>query len=398
MNNNYISVIGIGYIGLPLSLFLAKAGFKVLGVDTDQNKVSNLKNGIINIEDEINDMFSDPVVKNNFLPSTTLEESDVYIICVPTPIKNEKADLSYLKVAVESILPYLQKGNMVIIESTIPPNTCNNIIKPLISDFTGFKIPEEFGIVHCPERVIPGNLAEEFPQNARIIGGMSEKWTNKAAQIYGKFVTGEITKTDTITAELVKLVENAYRDVNIAFANQIKIISDQLDVNINELINLANLHPRVNVLKPGIGVGGHCIPVDPKFLIEQFPNDTPLLIAARSINDSMINKTSEYIIKQFQKLPEQLTIIGKSYKQNVMDDRESPALKIVDILQSKNIKIKLYDPFFEDYKYESIVEISENSDGLVILVPHDIVLEEYAEKKHNIHNVLKGEKIVLLFK
>lgn len=262
-----VVVIGLGYVGLPLALLLAKK-HKVVGVDLSEELIRNLQKGETSItEEDVKVLVKSKCASQNFQAQTAPEEADIFVICVPTPLTTDQnAELEQVKRASEAIAPYLKKGNLVILESTVPPQCCKTFLKPLIEKHSGFRVPEDVLLAHCPERVLPGNSIHELTHNNRIIGGMDAASAKAAKNIYRSFVKGEILLTGDVTAELCKLAENAYRDVNIAFANEISLIAGSFHVDPKEVIWLANKHPRVSIATPGIGVGGHCLPVDPWFL------------------------------------------------------------------------------------------------------------------------------------
>ncbi|MCK4788356.1 MAG: nucleotide sugar dehydrogenase, partial [Desulfobacteraceae bacterium] len=265
-----IVVIGTGYVGLPLAIMLARAGHEVIGVDIEENIVNAINEGVFHLaEEDIKRIIQEPQVGKNLRAQKTPCEADVFIISVPTPLdeKNRIADLSQVIAGIESILPCLRSGNLVIIESTVPPLTCREVIALLIGQ-TGLKVGEDVFLCHCPERILPGDVFKEIVHNDRVIGGLDGKAAEMAREIYASFVRGNLYLTDDVTAELVKLMENTYRDVNIALANEFAAVAEGLGVDIIRAIELANKHPRVDILRPGTGAGGHCIPVDPWFIKE----------------------------------------------------------------------------------------------------------------------------------
>jgi UDP-N-acetyl-D-mannosaminuronic acid dehydrogenase len=378
-----IVTIGLGYIGLPTSLAFANSGYYVLGVDANPDVVSTLNSGQIHIEEfGIFEYFKSAVDSESFYSSCKIDAAEYYIICVPTPINSDKtADLSYVKAAAESIAQVIQKGNMVILESTVPPGTCENIIAPIIKAATGLEHGVDYDLVHCPERVIPGRILKEITENDRIIGGTTPQAAERAKKLYESFVKGHIFLTTAATAELTKLMENTYRDVNIALANELKQVCETLGVDIQEAIQLANHHPRVNIHQPGIGVGGHCIPVDPWFIAEIAPSLTPLIQTARKINDSMPHHTAQGIVQSMLERglePESATvgILGLTYKPDVDDFRESPAMEVVEHLLEMGWRVKVHDPFFSARvripagAVQSTLEEVKNCDQVHVLVAH----------------------------
>ncbi|WP_423792423.1 nucleotide sugar dehydrogenase [Methanocaldococcus indicus] len=356
-----ICVIGLGYIGLPTASILAVRGYEVVGVDIDKKRLKEIKNlSFKTTEKDLLTLVSGAIKSGNLEVKDKPEEADVFIVCVPTPLKNKKCDLSYIKNAVESIKPLIKDKNLVIIESTVPPGTCEEIYKMINKDIY---------LAYCPERVLPGNILHELINNDRIIGGINKESAIKAKKIYESFVKGNIYLTDTKTAETVKLMENIYRDVNIALANEFAKIAEELNIDVWEAINLANKHPRVNILKPGPGVGGHCISIDPWFLVEK-SKEAKLIKTAREINDEM----PIYVANKIKKLAKKtVTIFGVTYKGNVDDTRESPAEKIIDELLKDNYDVRCYDRYARDFKYPllNLEESVKDSELIVVLADHD---------------------------
>jgi len=385
-----VCVIGLGYIGLPTACILSSKGFKVVGVDINQKLVEGLNQVNIDpLEPGLAGLANSAIKSGNFIPKISPEEADVFMICVPTPLTNEnKADLSYIKTAARSILPYLRKGNLVILESTVPPGTTEEILKPTLEE-SGLKVGSELYLAYCPERVLPGNILKELVKNDRIIGGINPESAELAKEIYQSFVEGEIYLTDATTAEMVKLAENSFRDVNIAFANELSRICDKLNFNVWKVIELANKHPRVNILKPGPGVGGHCIAVDPFFIVEKAPEEAKLIKTARCVNDSM----PDYIVKKIEKAVRKAKIkspviacLGITYKAGTGDLRESPALKIIRRLKEKGYTVRACDPYikhFTEFPLFSLEETVDGADCLVLLVDH----KEF--KEIDLHELLK---------
>ncbi len=377
-----IVVIGTGYVGLPAALLLAKAGYKVIGVDINENIVRAINEGVLHIsEEELQALMDEQVVRANLRAQSTPCEGDVFIIAVPTPLDHRKriADLSYVDSAVESIIPYLRAGNLVIIESTIPPLTCRDRVTPMIEKATQLKIGETLYLAHCPERILPGDIFYEIVHNDRLIGGINEATCDRAAAIYASFVEGTLYKTDDVTAELVKLMENTYRDVNIALANEFNAVAETLGIDGQVAIELANKHPRVDILTPGIGTGGHCIPIDPWFIKEVDPANSRLIFTSRLINEEMPLKIAAKIRRAVRGTDTaKIVALGVAYKPNTEDTRESPALEIVRLLREDGYNVAHYDPIVQDevYHYPSLVEVCNEADLLVVLIPHDKIMEE----------------------
>ncbi len=369
-NGKRICVIGLGYIGLPTASMLAIQGFDVIGVDINKKRVEEIKNlSFKTKEKDLMTLVKGAINSGNLKVQTKPERADVFIICVPTPCieynGKKKCDLKYLNKAIENIKPYLEDGNLIIIESTIPPGTTDEIYKRLSKD-------KKIYVAHCPERVLPGNILKELVENDRVIGGVDKKSAEMAKDIYETFVTGKIYLTDAKTAEMVKLMENTYRDVNIALANEFAKIAEEIGINVWEAINLANKHPRVNILKPGPGVGGHCISIDPWFIVEK-SNNAKLIKTARELNDSMPLFVVEKIKKIIKKDNGKIAIFGVTYKGNVDDTRESPAEKVAGKLIEDGFEVKCYDSYAREFKYplSSLDDAVDNADIIVVLAEHD---------------------------
>ncbi len=378
MAREKIVVLGTGYVGLPAALLLAKAGHPVVGVDIDENVVQAIQDGVLHIrEEDLDHLLQDPDVRANLEARTEPVEADVFMIAVPTPLDGRRkiADLSFVRAALHSILPLLRPGNLIILESTVPPLTCRTLIQPMLAE-AGYE-GGEILLAHCPERILPGNVFHEIVHNDRIIGGIDAESTRRARAVYESFVHGELLATDDVTAELAKLVENTYRDVNIALANEISAVAENLFVDPLELIALANRHPRVEVLKPGIGVGGHCICLDPWFIKEVDPENSALIFTARTINDSRPARIAGKVREAVRDIAEpRLVVVGATYKPNTYDVRESPAADIVDLLRADGYEIVHVDPLVDEMGYESLAEVCEGADCLVLLVEHDVVIRE----------------------
>lgn len=341
-----ISVIGLGYIGLPTAAVFASRKKKVIGVDVNQNAVDIINRGQIHIVEPDLDMVVHAAVTEGYLRATTQPEpADAFLIAVPTPFKGDhEPDLSYIKSASNSIAPVLKRGDLVILESTSPVGATEQMAVWLAAARPDLTFPQTHGessdirIAHCPERVLPGHVLRELVQNDRVIGGMTPKCSELAISLYKVFVQGECIVTNARTAEMCKLTENSFRDVNIAFANELSMISDELDINVWELIRLANLHPRVNILQPGPGVGGHCIAVDPWFIVSRTPEQARLIRTAREVNDSkpqwVIEKVKLAVAEFLQANPERtarevtIACFGLAFKPDIDDLRESPAVAI----------------------------------------------------------------------
>jgi len=376
-----VVTIGLGYIGLPTSALIASHGTNVLGVDIDQKVVDMINEGKIHIvEPDLDKIVSAAVSKGNLKASTKAIPAEVYLIVVPTPFKgNHEPDISFVEAATNGIIPLLKKGDLYIIESTSPIGTTEKMQKLIFASR-----PELEGVIHiayCPERVLPGNVMHELVENDRVIGGLDEASTQKAISFYSKYVKGELHATNARTAEMCKLVENSSRDSQIAFANELSLICGKADINVWELINLANKHPRVNILQPGCGVGGHCIAVDPYFIVSDYPAESKMIGTAREVNNYKSFWCAEKI--QSEKLKFELAhgrkpktaLMGLAFKPNIDDLRESPAKYIAQkVLQnSNNEEHYIVEPNIEShsvYKLTGYKEAINKADIVVFLVAH----------------------------
>ncbi len=370
-----ICILGLGYIGLPTACILGNTGYKVFGIDISEKVVESINKKYIYIEEPgLEEAFTTAVKSGNLNAFTTPQEADIFIIAVPTPITaDKKADLSCVKSAAESIFPVIKKGDLIIVESTCPPRTTKDIVLPILEK-SGLQAGRDFLLAYCPERVLPGNILKELRENSRIVGGINEVSAQKAKEVYSSFVKGDIYLTDSITAETVKVMENTFRDVNIALANELAKISDHIGVNCWEVIKYANLHPRVNIHAPGPGVGGHCISVDPWFMVEKAPQVANLIRQARGINDSMPEFTYNMILEQVKHIKNpKITVLGITYKPDVDDIRESPALEIAEMVQANSdLRLAVHDPHVKSdkYKIHNLQDALEDSDCIVLLVNH----------------------------
>lgn len=370
-----LCVMGLGYIGLPTAVMFAKHGVHVHGVDVNPSVIEMLKRGQTHIaEPDLQGMMTEVMNGRRFTISLQPVKADVFVIAVPTPIHpNKTANLDYVKKAAEMILPYLEKQNLIILESTVPPKTINDFLIPILKQ-TSFTIGEDLFVSYSPERVYPGKLMEELVSNDRIVGGINERSSLLTAELYKRFVKGNIHITDATTAEMVKLIENAYRDINIAFSNELARIAENIGFNVWEAIRLANSHPRVRIHSPGPGVGGHCIAVDPWFIIEKTPDQAMLMKTARTINDMTPFHVAGMIEELVKDVSEPvITLLGLTYKENVDDLRESPSLIVMNELKAKGYRIKVYDPYLKAYiegKAETLQEAVSGSDCLVVLTNH----------------------------
>ena len=389
MSFEKVSVVGLGYIGLPTAAVIASRGIEVVGIDVSEKAVSTINQGKVHIVEPDLDMVVQAAVHVGKLRATlTPEPAQAFMIAVPTPFKDgHKPDLSYIQNAAMAIAPVLEKGNLVILESTSPVGATEQLAEWLAEYRSDLTFPQHAGedadiqVAHCPERVLPGRVLEELVSNDRIIGGMTKRCSERATALYKTFVRGECITTNSRTAEMAKLTENSFRDVNIAFANELSVISDELKINVWELIALANRHPRVNILSPGPGVGGHCIAVDPWFIVDSAPESARMIRTAREINDGK----PDYVIQQVSKAADEfkrpvIACLGLAFKADIDDLRESPALDITAKLADMNIgEILAVEPNIHELppklanKAISLVSLKdalEKANVLVVLVDH----------------------------
>lgn len=365
-----IAVVGLGYMGLPTAALLAKSGYSVLGVDLSQAKVDRVNGGEVPFEEKgLSDLVRSAVKEKGLKASTQLVSSDVYIIAVPTPHKDGKCDLTFVMSACEDIAKVAKSGQLVILESTVKPGTCQNLMAPFFAQ-KGLNLL----LAHCPERAIPGNTLFELVHNDRIVGGLSAEATTLTEKIYSSFVRGKIYKTTITTAEAVKLMENTFRDVNIALANEFSQVCEELGIDVFEAIMLANKHPRVDILSPGPGVGGHCIAIDPWFLVEDSAT-ARLIKLARQINDERPLLIGAEIKKRLEmNQGKKVGLLGVAYKKNVDDARETPALTLMKYLIDQDIQVRVHDPHVKKWDYPleaSVDELQSWADLLVIVTDHD---------------------------
>ena len=386
-----VCIIGQGYIGLPTAALFTRNHCEVVGVDVNEEIVNNLNKGIVHIEEPgISEIIKNAVKNNVYCASLTPQKADAFIITVPTPyiIENYSCDLSYVINACESILPYLEEGNTVIIESTIAPMSTDETIKPIFEK-AGFTIGKDLYLAHCPERVLPGKILKELVHNDRIIGGITPECSKKASEVYGQFVEGNIMLTEAKTAELSKCMENTFRDVNIALANELAKICAEIGVNALDVIKMANKHPRVNLHSPGPGVGGHCLAIDPYFIYAKAPETAKIIKLARDTNNSMPDFVCENVKKIISK--GKIAIFGVSYKGNTGDDRESPAYEIIAKLKQDGFDISIHDPHIKNENYVSFDEATEDADLILILCDHD----EFKYLNYNL--IAKNMKKAIIF-
>lgn len=369
-----VTVLGLGYVGLPIALMLARSGLRTGGFDIDAKKMAGLRAGECHIgEPELAAVFEDVIANRDISFLDALAPSNAFLIAVPTPLRENRktADLAALEGALRSVVPQLRKGNLVIINSTCPVATCREIAIPIL-ETSGLKVDEDFLLAYCPERLYPGNIAYEIVHNEHIIGGHNPAAAESAAALYRRFVASELVLTDDLTAEFCKLIENTYRDVNIALANELRAIAQRFGTDIERAIDIANRHPRVNLLKPGIGVGGHCLPIDPWFIVEMAPEESRLIPAARRINDEQPHRIAGEIRRAVAGQPG--TVIGcygVTYKPDVNDERESPAWEIVHLLREDGYDVRVYDPVAHVGDYADLSSFVREVDLVVALVEHE---------------------------
>lgn len=424
-----VCVVGLGYIGFPTACVMADVGHQVLGVDVNVDLIQKLNNGGLHIVNEngLADIAKRVHSSGHLCVADRPEESDVFVIAVPTPLRQQgiatygvadvnvrgdgsseihrtsascdgvyeaaataelgtlsdtgvslKADLSYVEDATRSIAPFVKPGDLVVLESTVPPGTTADVVCRILQTEAGLDCSSDVFVAHAPERVLPGNIVHELKHNDRIVGGMNDDATERAVAFYKTFVLGDVIGTDATTAETVKLMENTFRDVNIALANEFAVIAERLGINIFEAIGLANRHPRVNFLRPGPGVGGHCIAIDPYFIIESTPVEAQLIKLAREINSSM----PRHVLSLFETLVQEakeagkrihtVGMLGASYKANVGDERESPALEIASLVQGRGYDVIIHDPYIQRFAELSLEEVVQRADALIMLTDHDV--------------------------
>ncbi len=380
-----INIIGLGYIGLPTALMFASHGVEVVGTDYNKELVATLNAGRTTFEEAgLDELFND-AVKCGIKFSTEYQKTDMYIVAVPTPYDKEtkRIDAAYVIAAVKQVMAVCPKGATVVIESTVSPGTIDRYVRPVIEE-NGFVIGEDINLVHAPERIIPGNMVYELLHNSRTIGADDKAIGEKVKELYASFCQGEIVVTDIRTAEMTKVVENTFRDINIAFANELVKICRSDNMDVYEIIRIANKHPRVNILSPGPGVGGHCISVDPWFLVGDYPTYSNLIKQARLINDSMPDFVLERIYNIMKengiKDVSKVGFYGLTYKENVDDVRESPTLQMLESMEKHLAHgVKVYDPFIKTdiapNQYHDFDKFLNDVELVVLLVGHDEIKE-----------------------
>lgn len=422
-----VCIIGLGYIGFPTACVVARAGHDVLGIDVNSEIIDKLNNGALHIVNEngLTEIAREAFLSGRLRVSRCPEPADVFILAVPTPCRrildsveagavgkevaaavqdsgpaadalgqcrapgdasngNPRfgADLTYVEQAARDIAPYVRPGNLVVLESTVSPGTTNVLVREVLEAGSGLICGRDFYLAHAPERVLPGRILEELTKNDRIIGGVNEESTERAIAFYRTFVHGDVVGTDATTAELVKLMENTFRDVNIALANEFALICEKLGVDVFEAIALANRHPRVKILKPGPGVGGHCIAVDPYFIVEAVPERARLISLARQINSSMPHHVLELVRDAAERAREagatieKVAALGASYKPDVGDERESPALVVASLLGTEGYDVSIHDPYVGRFSQRPLTDVLSGADLLVLLTDHQVYRSE----------------------
>jgi UDP-N-acetyl-D-mannosaminuronic acid dehydrogenase len=393
-----LCVLGLGYIGLPTASTFATHGIKVVGVDVNPNVLATLRRGELHIhEPGLRDALSAALQTGNLTVNETPVESDAFIIAVPTPFHEDRvgesdgkryklADMRAVTSATEAIVPVLRKGNLVVLESTSPPLTTLDLVAPILEK-SGLKAGKDFFLAYSPERVLPGQILRELIENARVIGGVNPESAEAGRDLYAVFVKGQIVVTDATTAEMVKVMENTYRDVNIAIANEYSRLADRFGIDVWEAIKIANLHPRVKILNPGPGVGGHCISVDPWFFVETAPDLANLIYTARTVNDAQPQFVLELVRKALGSLAgKKIAALGLSFKPDVDDLRESPAVEVVHLLQDEGAVVKAYEPFKPDADLPEVTAVPtleaalKEADAVLLLVKHTELRELTVEK------------------
>ena len=391
MNKKTVCVIGLGYIGLPTAALIASKGFLVSGIDIDKDIVSKINKGEIHIIEDGLKAYVKSAVSSGYLKAfNKIQQNDVYIICVPTPFHKcndiPKPNVDYVLSAVESIAPFVKSGDLIILESTSPVGTTEKVQQTLINCGANLK---DVHIAYCPERVLPGKTMTEIVENDRIVGGLTSISTKKIIDFYRLFISGNILETDAKTAEMCKLAENSFRDLNIAFANELSMICDKQGINVWNLIKLANKHPRVNILQPGTGVGGHCIAVDPWFIVSQDKESSKLIKTARQVNDYktkwVIDKIKSNVDSYLKNgIKPKIACLGLAFKPNIDDLRESKALEVAETLLAEGFEVITVEPNIKSYKNLKILNLFdaiEQTDLICLLVKHREFLEPEVKKK-----------------
>lgn len=402
-----VNVIGLGYIGLPTALMLASHGVEVIGTDYNKELVATLNAGNTTFkEDSLDELFAAALV-GGVKFTTEYQKTDMYIVSVPTPYDafSKKVDACYVVAAIKEIMKVCPKGAIVVVESTVSPGTIDKYVRPVIEEY-GFRIGIDLNLVHAPERIIPGNMVYELLHNNRTIGADNKTIGEKVKEIYASFCQGEIVVTDIRTAEMTKVVENTFRAVNIAFANELARICRHDNMDVYEIIRICNMHPRVNILQPGPGVGGHCISVDPWFLVGDYPSLAKVIDESMRTNDGqpafVLNRIHEIMKENHITDNRRIGLYGLTYKENVDDVRESPTLQMLDV-QERNLArpLKVYDPLIEkdivQNQYHNFDKFLEEIDMIVIMVKHDHIKQNWDKLRGKVildcHNICPFERV-----
>jgi len=368
-----VVVYGLGYVGLPTAALMATAGYRVYGYDANPEVIRILNTGDVHIEEVgLKTLLRAALESGNLKVVGEPQKADAHIICVPTPVVEGKADLSAVRNASETIAGLIKRGDLVVLESTVPPRTTETVVAEIIRKKSGLTAGRDFYLAYCPERVLPGKILSELVRNDRLIGGFDKESAQVAASLYSRFVDGALIKCNCLEAEIAKLAENTYRDVNIAFANELARICQSLNADVWRVVDLANRHPRVNILRPGAGVGGHCIPVDPWMLTGL--TQTHLIQAARRVNDTQPHFIANSIA-ELLKPESRVVLLGLTYKENVDDTRNAPSEVLADALSQKGFSMRFCDPYVRRFRGEevfaSVVEAAQDADMLLFVVAHD---------------------------
>jgi UDP-N-acetyl-D-mannosaminuronic acid dehydrogenase len=414
-----VCVIGLGYVGLPTALLFAREGFSVQGVDISPHVLDIIESGRVGEKYPELATWWDSVQKTSqFQVGSQPNPADVFLITTPTPVnpQTKACDLSMVQAAMESLLPVLQAGNLIILESTVPPGTTRNLLQSLIETQTNLRVmpaqqtlesaesevelKNTVFLCFSPERVLPGNTTDELVNNDRVIGGVTAESALVGQTFLKRVLQGHVDITNDITAEFCKLAENTYRDVNIALANELSLLAEEYGIHMCEARSIINRHPRVNLLKPGIGVGGHCIAVDPWFFVEASPLKTQLIATSRRVNDRMPEYTAHRILQDIEDIqrdlgtePVRVVLAGLSYKPNIGDTRESPALRVLDHLRAAGLDVVAFDPLIREYEGKTLLDMAQGVDYIAILVCHDQFKEEYSRQLATIHSVMRTPQI-----
>src|ERR1700682_4847558 len=393
-----ICLLGLGYIGLPPGSIFVLAGKTVIGVDPSPRVQAALNSGRASIDEpELQTLVTAAITSGRLRVQTRPEPADAFIIAVPTPLapRTNRADLTFVRQAARDIVPFLRRGNLVVLESTVPPGTTRDVLAPILAE-SGLVPGRDICVAHCPERVLPGRILIELEQNDRLAGGLTPRCAEMAADLYSAFVKGAIMRTDATTAEMVKVMENTFRDVNVALANEFALIAERIGVDVWEAIRLANHHPRVSVLRPGPGVGGHCIAVDPWFLVDAAPDEARLIRTARTVNDAMPEHVADRLAGLVSP-PAPVALLGITYKAEVDDVRESPALRVAELAAERGFSVRLCDPHVKPHTpglpapLLPVEQALRDAEAIVLLVDH----RAFQELDVDLAAALVGSKRIL---